>query len=86
MCKIRVRAIPNASKNAVVSYIDGVFKVKVMAPPDGQRANRAIIDLLSRLTGVKTIRMIGGETARHKIFDFGDSVSENDVIRWLLKK
>lgn len=85
MCKIRVRAIPNASQNAVISYIDGVFKIKVMAPPDGQRANRAIIDLLSKLTGIKSIRMISGETARNKIFDLGDSISEDDVIRWLLK-
>jgi len=43
-------------------------KVKVAAPPQGGRANQAVIDLVASLFGVKTaaVEVVAGESSRTK--------------------
>ena len=57
MCKIPVRVVPNSSRTSIISFIDGVLKVKVMEPPEDGRANRAVIKLLSKKIGIKNIKL-----------------------------
>ena len=86
MCKIPVRVVPNSSRTSVVSFIDGVLKVKVMEPPEDGRANRAVIRLLSKKVGIKGIKLCSGEHSRDKVLDFGDDVQEETVISKLFQK
>ena len=86
MCKIPVRVVPNSSRTSIISFIDGVLKVKVMEPPEDGRANRAVIRLLSKKTGIKSIKLCSGEYSRDKIIDFGDDVQEETVISKLFQK
>jgi uncharacterized protein (TIGR00251 family) len=69
---ISVKVDPRSSKNAVEGTIDdNVLKVKLTAPPAGGEANRQLIEILSKETGIKkyNIKIIRGLTSRKKIIE-----------------
>ena len=86
MCKILVRVVPNSSRTSIISFIDGVLKVKVMEPPEDGRANRAVIRFLSKKVGIKSIKLCSGEHSRDKVVEFGDDVQEETIISKLFQK
>ncbi len=47
--KISLRVYPNAGRNAMVSFNDGVLLVKILAPLTRGKANRGLIVFLSWL-------------------------------------
>jgi len=68
-CLVSVRVVPNASKNEVVGWMDdGKLKVKVAAPPEGGRANKAVCELLSEALDLpkRAVSVERGETSREK--------------------
>lgn len=67
--RISIRVIPNASTTGVVgAYGDG-WKVKVQTPPEGGRANKAVIECLAKALGVpkRSISLESGDKSRDKI-------------------
>jgi uncharacterized protein (TIGR00251 family) len=48
-----VKAVPGAAREAIAGAIGDRIKVKVSAPPEGGKANRAICALLAAALGVK---------------------------------
>ena len=48
---VRIRVVPGASRTEVKGRHGDVIKVRVSAPPEGGRANRAVVDLLEQLVG-----------------------------------
>lgn len=83
--KISLRVYPNASKNEMVSFSDGVLRVKVSAPPSKGKANRELITFLSRLLGVSkgSVNIIKGHTIRNKVVAI-DGLSRAEVMKRLL--
>jgi uncharacterized protein (TIGR00251 family) len=69
--RVRIRVIPNASRDAVAGWQEGVLRVKLQAVPEGGRANRALIAFLSRELGChrREIRILSGETSRNKVVE-----------------
>jgi len=63
-----VRVIPGASKNEVAGIQDGALKVRLTAPPVEGKANRACIDYLAVLLGVRrsALEITSGEKSRKK--------------------
>lgn len=69
MGALSIRVIPNAARASVVGWQpDGTLKVKVCAPPEGGRANEAVVELLADSLGLsrRAVRIVSGETARNK--------------------
>ena len=79
-----VRVYPNAAKNELVGITDGVWQVKVAAPPVKGKANKELIAFLSRLLDVSKsqIDIIKGHTSRNKIVAI-DGLSQEDIIKRL---
>ena len=48
---VRVRVVPGASRTEVKGRYGDRIKIRVSAPPEGGRANRAVVDLFERLIG-----------------------------------
>jgi uncharacterized protein (TIGR00251 family) len=71
MTKIAVRVVPNSSRTEVVGFSDGVLKVKIMEPPDDDRANRALVRFLEKKLGVKPIVIVSGLHSRNKLVEVG---------------
>ena len=65
---ITVKAVPGASKDEIVGFLGDDLKVRVRQPPEGGRANRAIIALLAEMLEVspKTISITAGEHGTRK--------------------
>jgi uncharacterized protein len=68
---LAVHATPGARKTAVLkdSGRNGRLEVKVAAPPDKGRANKAVIEVLAELFGIprSRISIIRGASSRDKV-------------------
>ena len=65
---LQVRVIPGASKNEVAGIQDGALKVRLTAPPVEGKANRACVEFLSGLLGLRrsALAITSGEKSRKK--------------------
>ena len=65
-----VRAQPGARRNEIRGVQDGALKVCVTQSPDKGKANKALVELLSKSLGLKKsqIELIAGETSHNKRF------------------
>ena len=63
-----VKVVPGGSRDQIVGVLDGALKLKVAAPPEGGKANKAVIALLAKTLGVskRDITIIAGRTNPHK--------------------
>ena len=79
-----MQVYPNAAKNEVVDFIDGVLRVKVAAPPVKGKANEKLIALLSQVLGVDKSRVSisRGHTSRRKVIAI-DGMSQEEIMKRL---
>ena len=77
---IKLKISPNASKNEIINK-DGEIKVKVTAQPIGNKANKALVEFLSKkLKVAKTnIEIVKGETSKEKTLLFKNISSDKMV-------
>lgn len=67
--EIAVRVSPRASRDQL-DVIEGEIRIRVTAPPEDGKANKAVRKILAKALGVAPTRLtlIRGETARQKLF------------------
>lgn len=67
--KIAVHVQPNARRNEVLGFEDGVLRVKIAAPPVKGKANKELIEFMNRLLGVSksSVTIEKGATSRSKV-------------------
>ncbi|MEN8233532.1 MAG: DUF167 domain-containing protein [Actinomycetota bacterium] len=63
---VRVLVVPGASRTEVKGRHGDAIRVRVAAPPEGGRANRAVCDLLEGLCGGRA-ELDRGATSRTKM-------------------
>jgi uncharacterized protein len=65
-----VRAHPGARRNEIRGEQDGMLKVSVTQAPEKGKANKAVIELLSKKLGLKKsqFELVSGETSHQKRF------------------
>lgn len=67
--EISVRVSPRASRDQL-EMDEGEIRIRVTAPPEDGKANKAVRKILAKALGVAPTRLslIRGETARQKVF------------------
>jgi uncharacterized protein len=67
---IAVRVTPRMAKNEIYEILDdGTVKIRLTAPPVDGKANKALLDFLSRVLEISSSNMeiIAGQTGRDKL-------------------
>jgi uncharacterized protein (TIGR00251 family) len=66
--RLRLRVIPGSPQSGVVGRHGAAWKLRVTAPPERGKANKATLDLLARTLGVEPadLRLVAGHGARDK--------------------
>jgi len=79
--RLSIKAVPGASRDRIVRELGDALKVAVSAPPEGGKANRAIVALLAQTLGVAESRfsIVRGESSPRKDVSVA-GVSANDVL------
>ncbi len=82
--KISLRVHPGAVQSEIVGFTDGVLEVRVSAPPVKGKANKELIDILSRALSVSRgdITIVRGHTSRSKVVAI-DGLRQEDIIKHL---
>ena len=80
MAYISVRVVPSSSRNKIVGWYGKQIKIKVQAPPEGGRANKAVLDLISREFGFQRskIEIVSGEKSVDKVVEVS-AISDEDL-------
>ena len=65
---LKVRVLPRGSKNEVTGRREGVLCVKLTAPPVENAANKALIEFIADLLGVRKsqVEIVSGHKSREK--------------------
>jgi len=54
MGRLNVKVVPGSSRDQIVGWLGDALKIKVTAPPEKGRANKAVVELLSMKLSVNT--------------------------------
>jgi uncharacterized protein (TIGR00251 family) len=82
---VRLHVQPGAGRTAVVGRHGDAVKVRVAAPPEGGRANEAVVKLVAEMFAVKpaAVTLLSGESSRSKRVAIADI--ESDEVKRLLE-
>ena len=72
--RFSVRLQPRASKNEIAGLSGAALKVRVTAPPVDGLANKALIELLSRIlnTSRRNVCIVSGYSSRTKLIEISE--------------
>ena len=65
--KFKIIVKPNSSKNEIVSFDSGVYRVKIKAPAKDNKANIEIIKFFSKKMGI--VRIVSGLKSKQKVIE-----------------
>ncbi len=85
--RISLRVYPNAARNEVVDFTDGVWRIRVAAPPVKGKANQELLAFISLVLGVSksSLTITKGHTSRSKVIAV-DGLSREDIMQRLSTK
>ena len=85
---VSIKIVPNSSKNDLVIE-DEFIKVKVTAQPIENKANKALVEYLSKLLKIPktSVEIVKGETSKEKtiLFRVSDTNKRAEIISALTK-
>ncbi len=73
-----VKVVPGSSRTVIAGVLGGMLKVKVAAPPEKGKANKALIDFLAGKLGVKkrAVKIVTGRTNAVKTVEVAGCTAE----------
>ncbi len=73
--KLKVKVIPSSSKDCITGWLEDTLKVKVKAPPEKGKANKAIIKVLEKSLVLPkgSINISSGTTSCRKVIEINGS-------------
>ena len=84
-CRLKVKAVPGASRSEIVGRLGEALKVRVAAPPEGGKANREILDLLAERLGLPaaSVTLVSGAASPAKVVELLGITAEQAWARLL---
>ena len=66
---ISVKVLPGSQRNEVAGKINGVWRIKIAAPPEKGKANKELIEFLSQRLSLRKdcIQIVKGHTSHNKL-------------------
>ena len=67
--RLRVKAVPGAKNTQIAGVLGDRLKVRISAPPEGGKANKAICQLLARTLGIskRDVEVVAGRSSPEKV-------------------
>ena len=83
--RLPLKVTPNAGRNEITGFSDGVLHVKIATPPVKGKANREIIDFLGKVLGVSrsSIGIVKGATSRNKVIAV-EGMTQDEILKKLI--
>jgi len=80
--KLNIKVIPSSSKDYIAGWLEDTLKIKVKAPAEKGKANKAVIKVLEKsLSLVKgSVSIDSGSTSSRKIINI-DCTDEDSIIK-----
>ncbi len=68
---IRIKVVPGAKRSQIVGLLGSRLKIRISAPPEGGKANKAVCKLLAQLFRVRLqdVQVIRGHTSPEKTLE-----------------
>ena len=63
---VTVWAVPLASRTEIVRLHDGALRIRLAAPPEAEKANRELENILKTTSGAAAVELVSGSTSRKK--------------------
>ena len=84
-CRLKVKAVPGASRSEIVGRLGEALKIRVAAPPEGGKANREILELLSERLGLPaaSVTLVSGAASPAKVVELRGVTAEQAWARLL---
>ena len=84
--KLHIKVIPSSSKDCIAGWLENTLKIKVKAPPEKGKANKAFIKVLEKSLGLKkgSVIIASGSASCKKTVEI-TNINE-DIIKEQLKK
>jgi uncharacterized protein (TIGR00251 family) len=81
---LEVKVTPGTVRSEVTGVREGILHVKIAAPPVRGKANKELIDYLSRALDVSRsdISIVKGEASRHKVIEV-EGLDREEILRRL---
>ena len=85
VCRLKVKAVPGASRSEIVGKLGEALKVRVAAPPEGGKANREIVALVAAKLGLSLncVAVLSGQSSPAKVLSV-EGLSAEDAWARLL--
>lgn len=82
--RLTLKVIPNAIKNEVILFSNGVLKIKIAASPVKGKVNREIINYISKLLNLprSSLFILKGHKSRNKIL-YVDTLTPQQLLEQL---
>ena len=68
---LKVKVVPGASRSEIAGWLGDTLKIRVSAPPEKGKANKAILELLCEVLAVPVseITIKSGSASAHKVLE-----------------
>jgi uncharacterized protein (TIGR00251 family) len=63
---LAIKVVPGASRTVIAGPLGDRLKVRVAAPPEGGKANRALVEVLREWLGVRDVEIVAGRSTAEK--------------------
>lgn len=72
--RLRIRVTPSSRRPSIETMADGSLKVRVSAPAQGGKANKAVVEALAQHYAIPNsrVRIVAGQTSRLKLIEIDD--------------